>query len=128
MPAATIALGALLTVLGAAGYVAGGMASPTALIPAGFGIVFALLGVLAGKEPLRKHAMHAAAALALIGFAATAGGVVETLAMLAGSAPERPLASFSKAVMALASAVFLVLCIRSFRAARKARESAGAEP
>ena len=125
MPAAAVVLGAFLTVLGAAGYAASGMASPTALIPAGFGVVFVLLGILARREPLRKHAMHAAAALALIGFAATAGGIGETLGMLAGGAPERPLASLSKAVMALASAGFLVLCIRSFRAARKARESGG---
>ena len=127
MPVVTIVLAALLIVLGAAGYAASGMAAPTALIPAGFGIVFAALGAAARKEPLRKHAMHAAAALALIGFLATAAGVIEVFAMLAGDAPEQPLASSSKAVMALALAAFLVLCVRSFRAARKARVTGSQE-
>src|SRR5262245_44127545 len=48
--------------------------SPTALIPAFFGVAFLLLGVLASlKDSLRKHAMHLAAAIGLFGCIAGLG-------------------------------------------------------
>src|SRR5688572_32328469 len=64
----TIVFGLLLTGLGLVGYFLAGGVSVTALIPAFFGIVLLALGFLARSEPMRKHAMHAAAAVALIGF------------------------------------------------------------
>jgi TRAP-type C4-dicarboxylate transport system permease large subunit len=72
-----IACGVLLIIIGIAGYANGLMterASLTALIPAVFGALLAVFGYIAGaKEDLRKHMMHAAAAVALIGFLLTAG-------------------------------------------------------
>ena len=43
-------------------YLATETTSKTPLIPAGFGIVFLLLGLLAFNDKLRKHVMHAASA------------------------------------------------------------------
>lgn len=128
MPVVTIALGGILIVLGVVGYTASGMVSLTALIPAAFGIVFGALGVLARKKLLLKHAMHGAAVLALLGFLATANGVFEMFSAFAGDEAARPQASLAKAIMAVLLAVFLVLCVRSFRAAGKARRAAAEKP
>ena len=112
----TIVFGLLLTSLGLAGYLLAGGASVTALIPAFFGIVLLILGILARSEALRKHAMHAAAAVALIGFI----GALMSL-LRAPFETRSGLANFSQVTMALLTAVFVWLCIRSFRAARRAR-------
>lgn len=116
MPHTTIVFGLLLTGLGLAGYFLAGGASMTALIPAFFGVVLLVLGLLARSEPMRKHAMHAAAAVALIGFL----GALMSL-LRAPFATRSALANFSQVAMALLTAVFVWLCIRSFRAARRAR-------
>ena len=112
----TIVFGLVLTALGLAGYLLAGGVSVTALIPAFFGIVLLVLGVLARSEALRKHAMHAAAAVALIGFV----GALMSL-LRAPFATRSALANFSQVAMALLTAVFVWMCVRSFRAARRAR-------
>ena len=98
------------------------MESPTALIPAGFGAVFGILGFLAGNESIRKHVMHGAAMLALLGVFGSLRGVLSLPAVLAGTA-ERPAAAISQTVMAVVCVVLLVIYVRSFIAARKAREA-----
>lgn len=112
----TIVFGLLLTALGLVGYLSAGAASVTALIPAFFGIVLLALGFLARAEALRKHAMHAAAVVALLGFA----GALMSL-LRAPLETRSALANFSQVSMALLTAVFIVLCIKSFRDARRAR-------
>ncbi|MEM1206356.1 MAG: hypothetical protein AAGN66_24200 [Acidobacteriota bacterium] len=121
MPVVTMIFGALLIALGVIGYVATGQASVTALIPSFFGIAFLGLGAMARKESLLKHAMHGAALLTLLGIGGSIGGLAKLPTVLSGTA-ERPAAVLSQASMAALSVVFLVLCIRSFIAARKARE------
>ena len=106
--------------LGIVGYISGAMsdrASITALIPAFFGIVLAALGLAArAKENLRKHLMHAAVVVALLGFIATAGRLLSKLSELTASP-----AVISQAVMAAVCLIFVVLAIKSFAAARRAR-------
>ena len=124
MAKTTMLIGALLCVLGFVAYGMGAQTgtaerSPTALIPAGFGALLLLLGFGALIRPLaRKHFMHAAAAVALLG---TLGG----LGMFAARFPSRGfmLATCSMLTMGLLCALLLALCIRSFIAARRARES-----
>ncbi len=111
----TLVYSALMIALGVGVYFATGTPSVTALIPAFFGAAFLLLGLLALKSAMRKHAMHAAAALALIAFVVPAGRLV-----LKGIG-DKPLAAAEQGIMALLSAGFLALCVRSFIAARKAR-------
>ena len=122
MPRISVGFGFGLVVLGAGSYFASGQASPTALIPAGFGIVLAALGLIARNASATKHAMHAAAVVALAGFAGSANGLPDLLKLLAGGELEHPLASLAKSVMALALAAFLGLCVQSFRQARRARQ------
>jgi hypothetical protein len=111
--------GIILTVLGVGSYLMTGAASPTALIPAAFGTLFIILGFIARKDTLRKHAMHGAAVLSLLGIAGTAGGVLSTLTLLGGGTVERPEAAIAKAAMAVICIVFLILAIRSFINARR---------
>jgi uncharacterized membrane protein len=86
----------------------------TPLIPAFFGAVFLFLGLLGLKDNLRKHAMHAAAALALIAFLAP-------VIRLAVSGVKSSLAATEQGIMAALSAGFVGLCVRSFIEARRAR-------
>lgn len=95
----------------------------TALIPAGIGLLLVVCGALAMNESRKKHAMHAAAMLGLIGCAGALFMVSkETLRLINdGGSLQRPIAFWSQVAMALLSGVFLFLCVRSFVQARKAR-------
>lgn len=118
----SIVFGALLAVVGIGGYVATDMVSPTALIPAFLGLLLIVAGVIAGKESMRKHAMHGAALIALIGIAGTASRTFKLPALLSGEAVKNSGAIYSSAITFLLSAVFLALCVKSFIDARKARK------
>ena len=116
MASTTIVIGTLLVLLGAIPYLLS--RQPTALIPAYVGVLLVVLGAVARNERMRKHAMHAAVILGLLGFLAAAGRLVGALA--SGKTPA-PLAAFSLIAMALLTGIFVVLCVRSFVAARRQR-------
>jgi hypothetical protein len=123
----SLVIGAMLCVLGVASYALGGSTgsaerSPTALIPAGFGALLALLGFFSLIKPsARKHFMHAAAAVASLG---ALGG----FGMFAARFPTKgfTLATGSMLTMGVLCAVHVIFAVRSFIAARKAREAAQA--
>ncbi len=74
MPSTTRLFGLILIVLGVASYVLTGRTSVTALIPAFFGAVLVVCALVArASESARKHAMHAAVAVGLIGALAALG-------------------------------------------------------
>jgi len=123
MPTTTTLFGALLILLGVIGYFGSGQSSPTALIPAGFGLALVICGALARKEHLLKHAMHGAAMVGLLGFLGTASSLLSLPALLTGGELERPMAVASRSVMAVLCAVFVALCVKSFIDVRKAREA-----
>jgi len=113
--------GSLLVLLGVIGYaLQEGVKSPTAFIPAGFGLLLILAGTIATAKPsLNKHMMHVAALVGLLG---TAGGLGMSLPkILKGAELARPLATYSQVTMGVICLVFVILCVRSFIAARKAR-------
>lgn len=118
MPSTAIGCGLSLILIGIAGYVWGmldGKASITALIPAFFGIVIALLGAFAkSSESARKHLMHAALLVALLGF------VIPTYRLLSNvSAITLTAGVVAQAAMALICLIFLILGIQSFANARR---------
>lgn len=117
MPATTRAVGLLLIVLGLASYWLTGRTSVTALIPAFFGSAFVLLAIAARKEHLRKHVMHAAVAIGLLGLLGTLGRAIP--AVINGQVG-RP-AVLSQLVMAAVLAVYVALGVKSFIDARRAR-------
>ena len=116
MASTTMVFGVLLTLLGLAGYFLTGTSSFTALIPAIFGLLLLGLGFLARSEPIRKHAMHAAATVALVG---CVGALIPLLRTPVG--PRSPIAVFSQVAMVVLTAVFVALCVKSFKDARRAR-------
>jgi hypothetical protein len=120
----TIGFGVGLIVLGVVAYFGTGMASWTALIPAFGGIPLVICGLLALKEKFRKHAMHVAVVLAVIGFAGSVMGVVKVVKMIAGETLERPQAAIVQAIMAVTLLVFVGMAVKSFVDARRARARA----
>ena len=100
---------------------ANGSASLTALIPSLLGLILAGLGAAArAKESLRKHLMHGALLVALLGFLATVSSFLKLPTLFDGTAqrPAAVVAQFATAVVCLA---FLILGIRSFIEARRNR-------
>lgn len=122
MPRLTVVVGCILVLLGLGGYLATGATSPTALIPAAAGLLFIGAGLLARLENLRKHAMHAAAVIALLGLAGTVGGLVKSFALATGGTVERPAAVLAQAGMAVLCGSYLALAVRSFIQARILRK------
>ena len=114
MPNLTSLVGILLLVLGGWGYTQSATRSPMALTPALLGLAFVALGIAAGREEWRKHAMHAAAALSLIGLLAGLGP-----ALMMRNAP--PVMRQETGAMSVLCAVFLFFAVRSFVTARRAR-------
>ena len=120
MPTTTLALGVALIILGLAGYFLTGAASPTALIPAGFGLVIALAGLLARDERKRKHAVHSAVVVALLGLLGSIRGLLQIGDLFNGTAA-RPAAIVSQTIMAVLTLGYIVMAVRSFVKARSVR-------
>jgi predicted MFS family arabinose efflux permease len=118
MPSTTRLFGLILIVLGVASYQLTGRTSLTAMIPAFFGVVLLVCAFVArSSEAARKHAMHAAVAVGLLGaLAALARGVPAAL----GGDAARP-AVMSQLAMGVLLLIYVALGVQSFIAARKAR-------
>ena len=123
MPSLTIALGAALVVLGLGGYLLTGAVSLTALIPAAFGLLFVVAGVLARDDRKRMHAMHGAVVIALLGFLGSFRGLLGLGKVFDGTAV-RPAAIVAQTIMAVLTLGYIVVAVRSFIQARKARRAA----
>jgi hypothetical protein len=117
----TMVFGVALIALGVIGYIGPAAVSITALIPAIFGAVLVVLGWFAVNERYRKHAMHVATVIALVGFLGAVPGVIGLWDLISGAEVQRPAAVVSQSVMAILMAVFVGLCVRSFIEARRAR-------
>jgi hypothetical protein len=123
MASTTVALGVALIILGLAGYVLTGAASLTALIPAAFGIVIVLAGLIGRDERRRKRAIHVAVVVALLGLLGSVRGLLQIGDVFAGTAA-RPAAVVSQAVMAVLTLGYVIVAVRSFIAARRRRGQA----
>jgi hypothetical protein len=118
----TLVLAVLLVALGLAGYLGTGSLHPTALIPAWIGLALGIFGFLAisPNEGRRKLFMHINVTIALLGFI---GSTVEAIrgyvhAASAGVAPDQ-IALTSKVTLAGLLLIYVILCVRSFIAARR---------
>jgi hypothetical protein len=120
MTAITTTFGTLLILLGLAGYLGSGAESPTALIPAFVGIVLIICAALTRLG----HVMNLIFAhlAVLIGLVGGIGGLAMSIPKLASGAElARPLAIYLQLGMGLILVVYVIFCVRSFIAARKAR-------
>jgi hypothetical protein len=121
MAKVAISFGAVLMVLGIAGYFGSNMVSLTALTPAAFGLVLLVVGVIARDPAKRKHAMHVAAMVGVLGFLGSARGLGKLIPLLSGQPVERQGAVIAQSVMAILMLIFTWLCVRSFINARRSR-------
>ncbi len=125
MRALTLTIGGLLTVTGVVAYVMTQAASLTALIPSAAGVLLLVAGIIAGKPSARKHALHGALVVALLGILGSAMNTFRIGEVFAGTA-ERPAAIVTSAIMFVSLLVLLLAGIRSFVVARRARAQGNA--
>lgn len=116
----TIRFGVLLVLLGVIFFWITGHTAFTALIPAGFGIVLAILGMVARTEDtkIRMIIMHIAVTIGLLGFLFPA---IRALKAYLSGPILLPLAFREEVLMAAICLIYTWLCVRSFIAARRAR-------
>ena len=118
----TLVLSVLLVALGLIGYVGTGSMHPTALIPAWIGLALGIFGFLAisRNEGRRKLFMHINVTIALLGFLGSAAEAVRGYvhAKSAGVEPDQ-IALASKITLAGLLLFYIILCVRSFIAARR---------
>lgn len=124
MAKVTLVFAVLLVALGLIGYVGSGSQHPTALIPTWFGIALGIFGILAisPKESRRKLFMHINVTIGLLGLI---GGLVEGIRGFGKPAPADAhfliSAEASKLLLAALMLIYVLLCVRSFISARRAR-------
>jgi hypothetical protein len=130
----TLVFAALLIVLGLVGFVGTGSEHYTALIPAGFGLILGIFGALAMSpdEGRRKLFMHVNVTVALLGFLGGAFLAVKSGLQIMATVRESGLdfqdqelprdvwfAFGSKTALAVLLLIYVILCVRSFIAARR---------
>jgi uncharacterized membrane protein len=124
MPKITMVFGLLLCGLPVLTMIlTGGLPSSiTAYIPMFVGVPLLILGMVAAvSEGARKHAMHAAAALGLLGGLAALGrGVPKAIEIVQGKEVDL-LATSMVWAMILICITFVFVCVESFISARRAR-------
>jgi hypothetical protein len=124
MPQITFVLGTLLILIGVGFYLGTGATSVTALIPAFLGLPIVIAGALAlWRESWRKHAIHVAVLVALLGLLGSAPGLLRLPALLGGEELARPTAVVAQSLTALLCLVFVILAVRSFIQARRSESA-----
>ncbi|MGB6686221.1 MAG: hypothetical protein WBE76_00090 [Terracidiphilus sp.] len=121
MAKVTLVFAVLLVALGLAGYMGTGSQHPTALIPLWIGLLLGIFGVLAisPSESRRKIFMHINVTIGLLALLAT---IVEIIRTLISSKPPDTAAMVSKLSLAALLLAYVAVCVRSFIAARRARQ------
>lgn len=122
----TLFFALVLIVLGIAVFIATGGHAPTALIPTWFGVVLGILGLLARTDDSKRRMlfMHIAVTVGLIGFIFPGWrGLGDLIAESHGQTVLRPAAMKEELAMAVICLIFVLLCVRSFIAARRQRTS-----
>jgi hypothetical protein len=114
MAATTRLVGLILAVIGIVSYVGTGRTSMTALIPAFIGAVLLVLAYVARSEAARRHAMHVAMVVALL-------GILGSGQRLIGATDFTRPATLAQLATVLLLAWLLGKGIQSFREARRAR-------
>lgn len=120
MAKVTLFFAVLLILLGLGFYLGTGSKAPTALIPTWFGLALGIFGMLAisPNESRRKLFMHINVTIALLGFLGAGGRAI--YAMSSGHTPDQ-IAVTAQLLMAGLMLFYVILCVRSFIAVRRAR-------
>jgi hypothetical protein len=124
MAKVSLVFAVLLAILGLGFYIGTGSQHPTALIPLWFGLALGVFGFLAisPNEGRRKLFMHINVTIGLIGFIGAAVQAIREFGN-ARSLGENPnyVAIEAQAAMALLMLIYVLMCVRSFIEARRAR-------
>ena len=118
----TLVFALLLVALGLAGYMGTGSVYPTALIPAWIGLALGICGFLAisPNEKRRKLFMHINVTVALLGFlGSTAEAIRGYVHAKSAGIQSDQIALASKSTLAGLLLIYVILCVRSFIAARR---------
>ena len=125
MAKVSIAFGVLLIILGLVSYFGTGSKHPTALIPTWFGLALGVFGLLANspQESRRKLFMHINVTIGLIGLIGAAWRALSSYghARAEGVDPDK-IALAAQGAMAGLLLVYVLMCVKSFIDARRARE------
>ena len=126
MAKVTILFGVLLIVLSAVAYTLLGQHSHGlhSLIPGAFGLLLVVFGVLANTPVAKKRMlfMHIAVTVGLLGFLGTLPGIIGVIQMAVGhTSAVAPDAAKVQAIMGTLCLIYVLLCVRSFLSARRAR-------
>jgi|SRR5580700_7152309 hypothetical protein len=122
MAKVTIAFAVLLIALGLAGFLGTGSQHHTALIPTWFGLALGFFGFLAisPDEARRKLFMHVNVTIGLLGFLGAGGRAAFSFANSSSTGkPMDMIAVGSQLAMAGLLGLYVLLCVRSFIAARR---------
>jgi hypothetical protein len=118
----TLVFAVLLIVLGLFGYFGTGALHPTALIPTWFGVALGVFGLLAmsPSESRRKLFMHINVTIGLLGFLGAGFRAAQEFmhSSSTGKAID-PIAVGAQIAMAALLLLYVILCVRSFIAARR---------
>jgi hypothetical protein len=114
MVATTFAMGVILVAMGVGGYLFTG--GTLALLPAAIGVAFIILAQLSRRESMRMHAMHTTSLIAIIICVASSWRGLPKL--LQGETKPAVVLTVALAVM---MGAYVVMCVRSFVAARRRR-------
>lgn len=124
MAKVSLVFAVLLALLGLGFYVGTGSQHPTALIPLWFGLALGVFGFLAisPNEGRRKLFMHINVTIGALGFLGAAIQAIREFGN-ARSAGENPnyTAISAQSIMALLLLIYVLMCVRSFIDARRAR-------
>jgi nitrate/nitrite transporter NarK len=125
MAKVTLVFAVLLIALGLVGFLGTGSQHPTALIPAGFGLLLGIFGMLAisPNESRRKLFMHINVTIGLLGFLGAAGSAIHAFghARAEGVEPDH-IALDAQIAMAVLLLIYVLMCVRSFIEARRSRQ------
>jgi hypothetical protein len=114
-----IVLGIALVVVGVGAYVLSDFASVTALIPAFFGVLIAILGVVGYRRTNRRRlAAYGIGLLAVLGVLGSTRGVPDILALLTGETVESTVAVVSQGTMIVICLVLLAAVVQFIRDTR----------
>jgi hypothetical protein len=102
-----------------------GVRQPTPLIPTGLGVLLVILGGLAYRQGMRKHAMHTAA---MVGVFGVLGGGYKAVPGLVTYLSEGQVKSVpalvGQSLTMLICLIFVILCVNSFIQARRRQRQA----
>lgn len=107
-----IVLGIVLVVVGAGAYVLSDFASVTALIPAIFGVLIAVLGVIGRRTDRHRLAAYGIGLLAVLGVLGSTRGIPDIIAFLSGESVDSTIAAVSQGAMIVICLVLLAAVIQ----------------